>query len=239
MRYPQIAVDGLYRRLIPSKYPTIDIYEKFGSREMQALAADLEAIANPRLVAKSRITGGDISVDCSSPRLQNWNHAPFSYPMPEGTHFLPPPYSVMELASSEQGALARAILRREEFLSRTEEPTCGVDMRMIVNKVVGTFVDLRVLVPETPQTTRWELGQSLYEDGVDGIVFKMAELPGYEFICIFNGDVLIERGVQGAHYRFRWDGQRISRIYDFGADRDIDRGKIIGESMVTASSLSS
>ncbi len=129
MEYPQIAVDGHYRRLIPSKYPTIDIYEKFGSREMQALAAELETITNPRLAAKSRITGGNISADSSSPKLQNWNHAPFSYPMPEGTHFLPPPYSVMELASDERGALARAIIRREEFLSRTDEPvsalTCG------------------------------------------------------------------------------------------------------------------
>jgi hypothetical protein len=59
--YPQISVNGQYRRLIPSKYPTIDIYEKFGSREMQTLAAELETITNPRLAAKSRITGGATS----------------------------------------------------------------------------------------------------------------------------------------------------------------------------------
>jgi hypothetical protein len=69
--------------------------------------------------------------------------------MPEGTYFLPPPYSVMELAADERGALAKAILRREEFLSRTDEPACGVDMRMITNKVVGSFVDLRGLPPDT------------------------------------------------------------------------------------------
>lgn len=227
--YPQISIDGQYRRLFPSKYPTIDIYEKFGSREMQDLAADLETITNPRLAAKSRITGGNLSADANSPKLQNWNHAPFAYPMPEGSYCLPPPYSVLELAADERGALARAVLRREEFLSRTDEPACGIDMRMITNKVVGTFVDLRGLPPDTSQAARWLLGRRLYEEGVDGVAFRIAELPGYEFISVFNGDVLIERGVQGAHYRFRWDGQRINRIFDFGANDDIDRSEIITE----------
>lgn len=231
MEYPQISVDDQYRRLIPSKWPTIDIYEKFGSREMQAFAAELETITNPRLAAKARITGGDISADSNSPRLQNWNHAPFAYPMPEGTYSLPAPYSVLELAADERGALARAIIRREEFLSRTDEPACGVDMRMITNRVVGKFVDLRALPPETSQTARWMMGQRLYEDGVHGVLFKMAELPGSEFICIFNNEVLVDRGVQGAHFRFRWDGERISRLYDFAADRDIDRNDIIPGSL--------
>ncbi|TAI62717.1 hypothetical protein CWO89_28230 [Bradyrhizobium sp. Leo170] len=229
--YPQISIDGQYRRLFPSKYPTIDIYEKFGSREMQALAADLETITNPRLAAKSRITGGDVSTDANSPKLQNWNHAPFAYPMPEGSYCLPPPYSVLELAADERGALARAILRREEFLSRTDEPACGVDMRMITNKVVGNFVDLRGLPPDTTQRARRLLGQSLYEEDVQGVIFKMVELPGHEFISVFNSDVLIERGIQGAHYRFRWDGTRITRVFDFGANKDIDRNEIIAASL--------
>jgi hypothetical protein len=231
LEYPQIPVDAQYRRLIPSKWPTIDIYESFGTREMQMFAAELETLTNPRLAAKARITGGDISAGTNSPRLQNWNHAPFAYPMPEGTYSLPPPYSVMELAAEERGALARAILRREEFLSRTNEPACGIDMRMITNRVVGEFVDLRGLPADTSQTARWMMGRRLYEDGVHGVLFKMSELPGYEFICIFNRDVLLEHGVQGAHYRFRWDGQRIGRLYDFAADRNIDRSDIIAGSI--------
>lgn len=231
LAYPQISIDNRYRRLIPSKWPTIDIYEKFGSREMQSFAAELEAVTSPRLAAKARITGGDISADSNSPRLQNWNHAPFAYPMPEGTYSLPSPYSVMELAVDERGALGRAILRREDFLSRTDEPACGIDMRMITNRVVGKFIDLRGLPPDTSQTARWMMGHRLYEDGVHGILFKMTELPSSEFICVFTNEVLVDHGVQGAHYRFRWDGQRIGRIYDFAADRDIDRNAIIAGSM--------
>ncbi|MER9674562.1 RES family NAD+ phosphorylase [Mesorhizobium sp. M0208] len=225
--YPQIAVHGQYRRLIPSKYPTIDIYERFGSPEMRAFAAELEKVTNPRLAAKSRLTGGDISADSGSPRLQNWNHAPFAYPMPEGTYMLPGPYSVMELAGDERGALARAIVRREEFLARTEEPACGVDMRMITNRVLGTFVDLRGLPPDTPGSARQKLGRHLYEEGAQGVVFGMTELPGHDFVSIFTSDALPDKGIQGAHYRFRWDGTQIHRIYSFGENRDIDRSDII------------
>lgn len=190
---------------------------------MQTFAAAFEAVTNPRLTAKSRITGGDISADSASTRLQNWNHAPFSYPMPEGSYFLPAPYAVMELAADERAALARAVLRREEFLSRTDEPSCGVDMRMLTNKVKGNFVDLRGLPPDTSQGGRRLLGKQLFEDGAQGIVHHMAELPGHDFLCVFTSEALVEKAVQGAHYRFRWDGSTINRIFDFSSNADIDR----------------
>ncbi|TPL29536.1 RES family NAD+ phosphorylase [Mesorhizobium sp. B2-4-8] len=224
--HPQITIEGLYRRLIPSKFPTIDIYERFGGREMQAFAAELEAVTNPRLTAKSRITGGDISADSGSTRLQNWNHAPFSYPMPEGSYFLPAPYSVMELAFDERAALARAVLRREQFLSQTDELTCGVDMRMLTHRIKGEFVDLRGLPADTSQKARRLLGKQLFEDGAQGIVHHMAELPGHDFLCVFTSEALVEKATQGAHFRFRWDGNQINRIFDFSSNADIDRSEL-------------
>jgi hypothetical protein len=125
----------------------------------------------------------------------------------------------LELAADERGALARAILQREEFLSRTDEPACGIDMRMITNRVVGNFVDLRGLPPDTSQTARWMMGRQLYEDGVHGVLFKMTELPGSEFTCVFANEVPVDGGVQGAHYRFRRDGQRIGRQHPLAQHR--------------------
>lgn len=228
MQYPLLEVDGVFRRLIPSKYPTVDLYEKFGSPQMQSLAAELEKLTNPRLKAKSRMTGGDVAADAGTPKLQNWNHAPFAYPQPEGSWFLPPPYPVMELAATERGALARAIVRREQFLQRTDEPVCGVDMRMISNKIAAEFVDLRSLPADTTEVVRREIGQGLYEDGANGIVFKMAEVPGEDFLAIFKLELISERGLQGAHFRFRWDGNGVGRIFDFANNRDIDRVEIFG-----------
>lgn len=233
MQYPLLKLDDVYRRLIPSKYPTVDIYERFGSREMQALAANLETLTNPRLLAKQRLSG-DMSPDSGSPRLQNWNHAPFAYPLPEGSHFLPSPYSVMELASTEVGALGRAVLRREEFLSRTSEAACGVDMRVISNRIGGTFVDLRNLPVDLEVAARREIGRKLYEEGVNGVVYRMAEVPDSDFVGIFRLDALDQKGVQGAHYRLRWDGQRINRIFNFTENRDMDRAEVLGRPRAAA-----
>lgn len=232
--YPRISIDGLYRRLIPSKYPTIDIYERFGSREMQAFAAELEAVTNPRLAAKSRITGGDISADASSPRLQNWNHAPFAYPMPEGSDFLPAPYSVMDLASDTQAALARAVLRRELFLSRTDEPSCGVDMRMLAHQVKGEVIDLRSVPTDMSVAARRLIGRQLFEDGVNGVLYRTEEVPGHDFLAVFSVEILVDKAVQGAHYRFRWDGLQVSRIFDFTRNGDIDRGDVFAKPRAAA-----
>jgi hypothetical protein len=79
--------------------------------------------------ALTSTTRGPASVDENSPRLQNWNHAPFAYTNPEGSYLLSPVHGVMEVAGSEEAALAIAIRRREIFLGRTTEPalvsTCG------------------------------------------------------------------------------------------------------------------
>lgn len=235
MAYPIITIDGTYRRLIPSKWPTIDIYSEFGSQEMQDLAAKLEEITSPRLVEKARLTGGHTLMDeAASIRLQNWNHAPFTYPLPEGSFFLPPPIPVMELASDHRSSLARALLRREEFLSRTSEPPCGADMRMISNEIVGEFHDLQGLPNDLSQAQRREIGLELYEQNSVGVVFCMPEVPGGVFLNIFSNTVLKSPGVQGSHFRFGWDGFRVRRVYDFTAQKDIERGDLFLAKQVAA-----
>ncbi len=102
-------------------------------------------------------------------------------------------------------------------------------MRMISNKIAAEFLDLRALPADTSESDRRKLGQRLYEEGADGIIFNMAEVPGEDFLAIFKLELITERGLQGAHFRFRWDGREIGRIFDFANNRDVDRVEIFGE----------
>ena len=104
MEYPVVSIDREWRRLIPSKFPTIDVYERLQSDALRAVAQQLEELTNPRLAAKARLTRGTAAIDTDSPQLQNWNHAPFAYPNPEGTYFLGPAYRVMEVAGDGRAA---------------------------------------------------------------------------------------------------------------------------------------
>lgn len=217
--------DQEWYRLIPSRFPPVDVYGRLGAT-LRAVAPEIEALTNPRLAAKARLTSGPASVDANSPRLQNWNHAPFAYVNPEGSYLLSPVHGVMEIADSEEAALAIAICRRETFLSRTREPPVDLDMRLLSTHVAGEFADLTGLALDTGQTARWEIGKHLLDSGVAGVVFRRAERPDAQFLALFNA-ALLERSVQGTHYRFVWDGTVVKSIYDFGSGREIKREDLL------------
>ena len=148
----------------PVAVPPVDVYGRLGAT-LRAVAPEMEALTNPRLAAKARLTSGPASVDANSPRLQNWNHAPFAYTNPEGSYLLSPVHGVMEIADSEEAALAIAICRRETFLSRTREPPVDLDMRLLSMRVAGEFADLTGLALDTGQTARWEIGSTCLTQG--------------------------------------------------------------------------
>jgi hypothetical protein len=228
LSYPACDIDQDWYRLIPSRFPPIDPYERLGSATVRALAAESEALTNPRQASKARLTKGTASLDERSPRLQNWNHAPFTYKNPEGSHFLEPAYGVLEVAATVSAALAIAVHRREIFLSRTNEEAIDLDMRLLCTRIRGKFVDLTTLEPDTSQATRWAIGRELYEQGAKGVLFCRPQKPDAHFLAIFDGG-LLERSVQETHYRFVWDGKAIKSVYDFNTGEEILRGDLLSD----------
>jgi hypothetical protein len=208
-----LDVDRTYFVLIPSRFPPIDIYARIAGGEDDAFSA-LESLTNPRLKERRQILGGVDAVDGNSPLVQNWNHAPFAYPNPEGTRFFGPELSALELAADLDTALAVSVARRELFLSATAEPATGLDMRVLSRVVRGRFADLRGLDPETPTERRRVLGRQVFEAGLDGLLFRPPDRPAGECLSTLRGETL-GRAVQGEHFRFNWNGRRIDVLYDF------------------------
>jgi hypothetical protein len=209
----KVAVDAAYYRLIPSRFPPVSLYERVASEAMWPAVHAVEDLTNPRVQARKLLTGA-ARVDEASPRLQNWNHAPFAYRNPEGTWLLNPHFGALELSDSLQTALAMSVRKRELFLSRTSEPPLDLDMRALCTRVKGEFADLRGIDPTMTQTARWQLGEELLEAEVDGALFNCPVRAAGSCIAIFNGAVL-ERSVQAEHFRFVWDGARIKSVYNF------------------------
>lgn len=226
--YTTQSVRGEWYRLIPSRFPPVEVYQRLGAPEFGELAKRIEDLSNPRLKARSwAISMGGAPE--TSPAVQNWNQAPFAYPNPEGSTWLSEAFSVLEVAGSKRGALARAVLRREMFLARTDEPAMGVDMRMFVTPVAGEFVDLTGEPSKLDIKERRKLGADLYaKESIKGILFTPIEHPKLRALAIFQADVL-GRTVQSEHYRFVWDGQRIVSVYDFTTGAEIDRDELMAE----------
>lgn len=202
---------GFGYRLIPSRFPAVEVYAGLVANDRYPALYALEAETNPRLQSRERAVanyGGE-----NSPQLQNWNHAPFRYTNPEGSRFFPPTRPALELADDPQTALARAVRRREVFLGRTRELPIGIDMRMLKTPIDGRFVDLTHLPTDLDENARRAAGAEIPEEFA-GAAFLAPERVGGLCFAVTDSSVLGST-IQTVHYRFEWNGDRIARLYAF------------------------
>jgi hypothetical protein len=213
--HPTVDVDQTFFTLIPSRFPTIDVFARVANDRSDELA-ELESLTNPRLRERDRLLHGAQVIDGNGPLLQNWNHAPFTYHNPEGSRFFEAEHPVLELASDMQTALAISIRKRETFLSRTGEAAIGLEMRELSRNVRGRFADGRSWAVNLARSDRVRLGRSILEADLDGLLYRPPERPTGFCVCVLRGEVL-DRAVQRDHFKFVWNGSKISKVYSFGS----------------------
>ncbi len=133
------------------------------------------------------------------------------------------------MSNDKQTALAVSVAKRERFLQRTAEAAIGLDMRMLSRKVSGSFLDAQSLPADLPTDERRCLGKDLLErartESLAGVLFRSIERPHGTRICVLDGSVL-DRAIQGEHFRYTWDGDRVSSIYAFDNSGGDDENQI-------------
>lgn len=215
---PVVEIDDQFHNLIPSRFPTVRVYERIaGGRDDEF--AMIEELTNPRVREKERLTRGLAAVDQEQPRYKNWNHAPFVYPNPEGSRFFEPDRNVLELAGDAQTALVISVLKRESFLRRTAEPPTAIEMRQFVRPVCGNYIDARNWDGIGDRNRCLALGQEVLNAGMDGILFNPDERPTATGIVVLKPECL-GRPVQAEHFKYVWNGQNIAILYAFGSGKD-------------------
>lgn len=213
---PVIQWTGEAFRLIPSRFPPINVYEGLVANDRQEQIAAVENLTNPRLRSLSRLqqtVQGDIH---ANPTLQNWNLAPFAYGNPDGSTFFDENRPCLEVALDRQTALAVSVAKRQSFMEATQEAPIGLDVRMLCTPVSGQFWDLRCVVgalSNLKKKQRYELGVRIPESA-QGILYHPPERQGGTCLAILTGEVL-ERSQQTVHYRYVWDGKCITQLYAF------------------------
>jgi hypothetical protein len=227
-----VDVDETFFTLIPSRFPTIDVFARVANDRSAELAA-IESLTNPRIRERERLLSGAQVVDGNGPLLQNWNHAPFTYANPEGSRFFGPDRPALELAQDRQTALSISIRKRETFLARTGEAPIGLEMRELSRKVRGRFIDGTSWPTDLDQEERYRRGRAVAEAGFDGLLFRPPERLAGISVSVLNGDVL-DRAVQRDHFKFVWDGTRVSVVYSFGSDKAFHPDALRGTEAVLA-----
>jgi hypothetical protein len=211
-------------RLIPSRYPPIDLFERVAEPADWELIAHIEGLTNDRL----RDEIGDISIVPISERLAGAGASPI---MAAFTHigfpsrFTDGSFGVYYASNSFEGALSEVLHHRTRFLSRTAEPRTQFDLRTYIGRLAAKLHDIRRGWPEVHDPDSYVRSQALAKKlrgvGSNGIAFDSVRCASAENIAVFRPSILAgatgkPHVTQGPHVRVDWDGSRMSRYIVMG-----------------------
>lgn len=211
-------------RIIPSRFPPVDLFERVAPKEDWPALMEVETLTNERVRLEDgqaahvrledRVTGPGSSLIM----------APFTHPNPCGDHFSDGTFGICYTAPTFGAALAASIRRREDFLRRTNEPPLVLQMRVLNMDLRGTFHDLRGKVANDylDQAAAWHLSRRLREEGSYGLLVDGPLSHGAASAAIFRPPVL-SNCRQERHLAYTWDGQRITKIYDYSTGQLSER----------------
>lgn len=211
-------IKGVAWRVIPSRFPPVDLFREIAPRKDWPYLNDLEGMTNERLRAESLSDGLIRAEDRVEQSSSHYITGPLSHPRLEGSQFSDGTFGVLYAALDFDTIVAEVKLAREAFLRSTDEPATRIDMRCIVLDIDGELHDIRGAKGDqyrgaNAKESR-ELGRCLRDAGAWGIVFDSVARPGGTCVAVFRPPVL-KNARQERHFAFIWDGRRIADIYTY------------------------
>ena len=216
---PQLAAtDWRVYRIVPSIFPPVSLFDRISHpADLEALFA-VEALTNDRL----REEVGDISLVPVEDRVTGPGSTPFmasfTHLSPQGGRFNTPDFGAYYASPEIETAIAETRYHREEFLSFTNEGPVDVDMRVYLARVMGDLHDARTDAPlEIYDPDNHSHGQALAtvlrHSGSNGLIYASVRAPGGNCGAVFRPRLLSECR-QERHLTYRWDGHRVTQIYE-------------------------
>jgi hypothetical protein len=205
-------------RIVPSRFPTIDIFERFDNPADWEALIELEIATNPRV----RDEIGELSLVPADERVGGAGTSPimaaFTHVNLEGSRFSDGTYGVFYAAHERETAVDETVYHRERFFQRTALRALDADMRVYAVDVAGEFHDLcdadlpDVYAPDRYDASR-ALAWRLRDGGSNGIVYRSVRRPQGRCIAVFRPKRLSRCRID-RHLTYHWDGTRISVVYE-------------------------
>jgi hypothetical protein len=214
-------------RVIPSRFPPIDLFERAAFPEDLDAVHELESLTNDRL----RDEVGEIQVIPPADRVSGpgagYVMAAFTHPSPAGARFSDSRRGAYYAARTIDTAIAETSYHRARFLRATREPPMELDMRVLEAELNARLHDIRGLRAELPAvydpgdySASQQFALRLHAEGSDGIAYDSVRDDGGQCVAIFR-----PRRVRSCrasmHLTYVWDGANIARVYekrDYPAD---------------------
>lgn len=205
-------------RLIPSKFPPIDLFDDLSPPEDWELLAQAESRTNPRIYQAI----GDLSLVPAGRRVNgtgaSWVMAAFTHVSPDRrSRFSDGSYGVYYCAKELETAIRETVYHQECFLRATAEaPGWVLEMRELIAEVNHPLVDLRgggyeqELNPGDYAFSQ-VFARCMRAADYDGLIYPSQRHAGGECVAAFWPDV-VGLPKQGSHWQYHWNGQVIDYI---------------------------
>lgn len=213
-------------RIVASRYPPIDLFERLTDNPAvwDALIA-LEQLTNPRL----RDEVGDIALVPPDERVSGpgagYVMASFTHVNPNGSRFGDGAFGVYYAAAALRTAIAETVFHFEAYARDSADPPREADMRVLVGSIDADFADVaaldaerraRVLASDSYAASR-AFADEVRAAGLNGVTYPSVRDPGGDCVAAFRPRAVgLPR--QERHLRYRWNGARVDRYFDYAQD---------------------
>jgi hypothetical protein len=203
-------------RIIPSRFPPVDLFADVAPPGEWDALNRIETLTNERVRQENGLVALVKDEDRVTGPGSSYIMAAFTHPDPSGDQFTDGSFGICYAAHTFDDALRFSIPRRESFFRATQHPPVDVQMRVLTMELAGLFHDIRDYseIDLSVTAASRELVADLRKINSYGMIFGGPTTTLPHAVAVLRPSVL-SKCTQERHLSYRWDGERISQVYDY------------------------
>ncbi|MEM7506637.1 MAG: RES family NAD+ phosphorylase [Pseudomonadota bacterium] len=204
-------------RIIASRYPPIDVFERTGmDGDAAAALFALEQRTKPPLAPGQAITGPGAG----------FAMAPFLYTNPKGSRFTDGSFGAWYVARALETALRETVYHWGRFARDSADPPGRAeDMRVLTTPLNARLIrvgdlgeDAAPLLDPDSYVASQRFGAQVRAAGETGMQFPSVRHAGGQCACLYSPRAVTLPISQERHLKYHWDGARVDRVFDYKLD---------------------
>ena len=219
MNIKETVVEGPQYRIIPTKFPPINFFDRYTPPELMEEAFEIESLTNERLLNEVGLLHHVTPQDRVSGPGASAVMAAFTH-IGNPSRFTDGSFGIYYAGRSLETAIWETIFHRERFFAATKESPCEIDMRSYNGTIEKPLVDVRSeafnhLLDPNPDGygIAQQFGGDIKSKRHWGILYPSVRHQGGECIAALRPPA-VSLPVQGAHLSYHWNGAFIDAVYE-------------------------
>ncbi len=215
----EVWLDGPQYRIIPTRFPPINFFERYTPPELMEAAFEIESMTNERLreeagelrnvAAEDRVSGPGASTVMAA-----FTHTGNPSRFTNGS------FGIYYCARELETAIRETVFHRERFLGATNQTACEIEMRVFKGTMEKPLLDVRgaefswLLNPDPDAyAASQNFGADIKRRNAWGMVYPSVRNPNGQCVAALRPPA-VSLPVQSKLLAYHWNGIRISRVYE-------------------------